>query len=233
MTSKFLPAKETGRPRIANGLWLDHAIISEQDIAWLEPIERLTLWNVKLPKGFLAKLPRLWWLDIRGGSADDLSLLQGAWGLKYLAMNQVPGLADLSTLESFTNLRLLSLYGLAKVVQLPSLRDLINLERAEIGQMRSLETIRPVLDAPNLKELYLLRKLNVSSDDAHAISEHSRLERFHWSAEDVPNRIWGPVVESIQLPKTRAMHPEEWFGLEGGALQAVSGEGPASGGSAS
>ena len=221
MTSKFPPAKEVARPRIANGLWLDHAIIGEDDITWLQSIERLTLWNVKMPEGFLSKLPRLWWLDMRGGSGNDLLPIQGAGSLKYLALNQVRGLSNLSSLTAFTRLRALSLYGLPKVLQLPSLGGLVNLERAEIGQMKSLDSVRPVLDAPNLRELRLLRKLNVSIADAHVISAHSRLERFDWCAEDVPNKIWVPVVESIQLPKTRAMHPEEWFGLEGNALQAV------------
>ena len=217
MTSTFRPAKEVAKPRIANGLWLDHAIVSDEDIAWLNRVERLTLWNVKLPEGFLAKLPRLWWLDIRGGSARDLLPIEGASSLKSLAVNQVRGLANLSALTSFTKLRSLSLYGLAKVTQLPSLGALMNLERAEIGQMKSLNAITPVLDAPHLKELLLIRKLNVSQADADAISKHSRLERFDWFAEDVPNKVWVPVVESVKLPKTRAMHPEEWFGLQSDA----------------
>ncbi len=80
--------------------------------------------------------------------------------------------------------------------------------------MRSLKSITPVLEAPRLRELLLLRKLNVSPADVDAISEHSTLERFDWYAEDVPNKVWVPVVESVKLPKARAIHPEEWFGLQ-------------------
>ncbi|MEI2727359.1 MAG: hypothetical protein V9H26_28840 [Verrucomicrobiota bacterium] len=174
----------------------------------------MTLWNVKLPYGFLARLPNLWWLDIRGGTGENLLSLRGASHLKYLAINQVRGLAEVSPLSTFSNLRFLSLYGLPQVSDLPSLSDLADLARVEVGQMKALSSLTPLLDAPHLKELFLIRKLNVTSLDVARITTHPTLERFDWFAEDVPDRVWKPIIDAIKLPQARAMHPEEWFGLE-------------------
>src|SRR3546814_9196554 len=80
----------------------------------LRDVERLTLWNVKVPRGFLGRLEKLWWLDLRGGTGADLSAAMGASRLRYLAVNQVRGLADLSLVSEIRQLQLLSLYGLAK-----------------------------------------------------------------------------------------------------------------------
>ncbi|MCA9176628.1 MAG: hypothetical protein KDB14_19200, partial [Planctomycetales bacterium] len=190
MGTPFRSAREVARTREAQGLWLDHAIVREDDLEWLQPIERLTLWNVRLPDGFLAKLPNLWWLDLRGGALADIRIAFGASGLKYLAVNQVRRLSDFSAITSFTQLRSLSLYGLSKVVRLPSLEGLFNLERVEVGQMKSLISLAPILDTPNLKELLLIRKVSVSGVDIHRITHHPSLQRFDWVAEDVPNRVW-------------------------------------------
>ena len=58
-------------------LWLDHLTLRPQDLEQLQVIRWLTAWNVKFPEGFLAQLPDLEWLDIRGGSRSDLSLVTG------------------------------------------------------------------------------------------------------------------------------------------------------------
>jgi hypothetical protein len=113
-------------------LWLDHVELIDEDLEWLAATERLTLWNVKGPAGLLAKLERLWWLDLRGGSAMDLSVAKGAGNLQYLAVNQVRGICDLSLVSDMPKLRYLSLYGLPKVAALPLCRRLVNLEHATL-----------------------------------------------------------------------------------------------------
>src|SRR3546814_6892091 len=89
----------------------------------LRDVERLTLWNVKVPRGFLGRLEKLWWLDLRGGTGADLSAAMGASRLRYLAVNQVRGLADLSLVSEVRQLQLLSLYGLAKEIGRASCRE--------------------------------------------------------------------------------------------------------------
>jgi hypothetical protein len=112
-----------------------------------------------------------------------------------------------------TTLRYLNVYGLSKVTQLPSCARLANLEHASVGQMRGLRSLHGLLQAPNLRELELAKKINVSEADVTEIMKHPSIEAFRWFAEDVPDKVWVPVVERIALPAVSPMHPEEWFGL--------------------
>jgi hypothetical protein len=173
--------------------------------------QRLTLWNVSLPTAFLAKLTKLWWLDIRGGSGKDLAALQGTVSLRYLAVNQVRGMLDLSLAAAIPALEYLDLYGLPQVTRLPSFRNASNLEHARLGQLRGLSSLDGVLGAMGLRELELARTLTVSSSDVDRIRRHPTLERFAWFAEDVPDKVWVPVVKAIQLPPVPHLSPEEWF----------------------
>lgn len=194
-------------------LRLDHVELMDEDIEWLSKTERLTLWNVKLPAGLLARIENLWWLDIRGGSATDLTVAKGANKLQYLAVNQVRGMCDLSFVAEWETLRYLDLYGLPKVADLPSCARLLSLEHARIGQLRGLASLHGLLQAPNLRELELVRRINVSENDVNEIIRHSAIEVFGWFAEDVPDKVWVPILEKIALPAVRPMHPEEWFRL--------------------
>jgi hypothetical protein len=194
-------------------LCLDHVVLMEEDLEWLSATERLTLWNVKVPPGLLARLEKLWWLDIRGGSATDLMVAKGANRLKYLAVNQVRGMCDLSLISRMTTLRYLDLYGLSKVTQLPSCKKLAELEHASVGQMGGLRSLHGLLQAPKLRELELAKKINVSEADVAEILRHPTIAAFRWFAEDVPDKVWVPVVEKLALPELSPMHPEEWFGL--------------------
>jgi hypothetical protein len=214
MAYKFKPAKEVASMRIANGVWIDHGVIKDSDFEWLQTAERLTLWNVKIPDGFLAKLPKLWWLDVRGGSAENLSVAQGCTQLKYLAVNGIRGLSDISEIANFKHLQLLMIYAAPQVITPPSLRQLEDLARIELGNMAGLQSLVPFLDAPNLKELLFCKKLTVSVADVQNIKQHPSLEKFNWDGLDVPVKDWEPVVNSVNLPQPRSMHPEEWFGLQ-------------------
>jgi hypothetical protein len=152
-------------------------------------VRRLTLWNVAIPPGFLARLTELWWLDIRGGSRADLVAARGANGLRYLAVNQVRGMRDLSLAAALPALEYLDVYGLAHFTELPSFRTASKLERVSLGQLRGLPSLARVLDAPNLREL----------------------QRFSWFAEDVPGKVWRPVVDAVALPPVPVLFPADWF----------------------
>ncbi len=139
--------------------------------------------------------------------------MRGASNLQYLALNQIRGLTDLSVLGELTCLRYISLYGLSKLTQLPSFSALVNLEHADIGQMIRLLSLHELLQAPRLRELVLVKKINVSATDVDEIINHPTIKQFNWFAEDVPEKIWAPIVEKIGLPPVRSMHAGEWFGL--------------------
>lgn len=213
MAKKRPATIEACKQRSNRVLRLNHVELMDEDIEWLSKTERLTLWNVKVPAGLLARIETLWWLDIRGGSATDLAVANGAKKLQYLAVNQVRGMCDLSLVAEMVSLRYLDLYGLPKVAELPSCARLVSLEHARIGQLRGLVSLHGLLEAPNLRELELVRKINVSENDVNEIVSHPAVEAFGWFAQDVPDKVWVPVLEKIALPAVRYMHPEEWFRL--------------------
>ncbi|MEF3405081.1 hypothetical protein [Agromyces sp. CCNWLW203] len=166
---------------------------------------------MKVPTGLLAALPRLQWLDIRGGSGASIDTVDGCTSLTYLAVNQIRGVNDLSALGRQTNLRLLSLYGLPQVREVPSLAELTHLERVEIGSMKGLSGLRPVLEAPFLEELVLMNAVGLSGTDPEAIAAHPTMRAFEWFAEDVPDSTWVPVMDRVGLPRARAMTASDWF----------------------
>ncbi len=213
MAKKRPATIEACKQRSNRVLRLNHVKLIDEDIEWLSKTERLTLWNVKVPAGLLAQIETLWWLDIRGGSATDLAVAKGVNKLQYLAVNQVRGMCDLSLVAEMLTLRYLDLYGVPKVMELPSCARLVNLEHGRIGQLRGLASLHGLLQAPNLRELELVRKINVSETDVNEIISHSAIEAFGWFAEDVPDKVWMPVLEKIGLPAVRHLYPEEWFRL--------------------
>lgn len=204
-------ARDVARGRGTAEVWIDHAVIEPADRDWLAPVRRLTLWAVDLPEGFIASLPNLDWLDVRGGSGSSADFVIGCERLRYLQINQVRGLSDASAVGDLVTLELLSLYGLPKVTALPSLARLRSLARLELGSLKGLGSIAPVLDAPALEELYLSRGVSMEADDPLRIRDASQIKAFYWNAEDVPDRVWVPVVRVVDKPAARAVMPSDWF----------------------
>lgn len=167
-----------------------------------------------VPSEFLTQLPKLWWIDWRGGSATQgLSQIQSCKNLRYLALNQIRGVPDLDFITPLTSLEMINFYGLSKVSSMPTVDSFSNLRRAHLGLMKSLTSIQGVISAPNLRELQLHNRIGVSSDDVQAIRDHPALEAFEWFGENIPVKMWEPVRKAVGLPPAKAMHPEEWFGL--------------------
>lgn len=209
------PATQTkSRDLGKGGVFIDHSTLTEADLGWLGAVERLVLWNVSVPSDFLTQLPKLWWIDWRGGSAiQGLSQIKSCKSLRYLALNQIRGVSDLDFIMPLTNLEMINFYGLPKVSSMQSMVNFSKLRRVQLGQMKSLSSIQGVISAPNLRELQLLNRIGVSSDDVQAMRNHPALEAFEWFGENIPVKMWEPVRKAVGLPPAKAMHPEEWFGL--------------------
>lgn len=94
---------------------------------------------------------------------------------------------------------------------LPSFASLSKLRRVNIGQMRGLESIARILDAPALRELFLSKCVNLTEHDVQRIIDHPDLQRFGWFGEDVPARIWVPVMDRVKLPEAKILSPAAWF----------------------
>jgi hypothetical protein len=89
------------------------------------------------------------------------------------------------------------------------------LRRIEAGSLKGIEDLGPLLEAPRLEELLLSRAVSLSPSDPDRIAEHPTLAAFGWFAEDVPDKVWLPVVERIAKPEARAMHASDWFDSRG------------------
>lgn len=176
-------------------LWIDHATLTEDDLVWLAPAVDLVLWAVKFPARFLSRLPALESLDYRGGSGEDASFVEGCSGLKSLTINQVRGLADLSSVPTLDKLEHLDLYGLPRVTRIPSFRDLHSLRQVSLGSMKGLESLSGLFDAPSLENVQFIRTVRATLTDAETIRDSPTIRTFTWFAEDVPDRVWVPFVE--------------------------------------
>jgi hypothetical protein len=193
-------------------VWLHHAVLTDEDVDWLAPLPFVTFWNVKAPGGFFSRLPNLIYLDVRGGSSTDASFVRGCAKLRFLTINQVRGLADLSEVAKLRGLELLNLYGLPQVIEPPSLAGLKNLKYLELGSLKGLTGLGGLLDAPSLTDLRMIRKVGVTIADAQLIASHPSIERFDWSAEDVPDKLWMPFVKIVGKPE--GLFPRDWINLQ-------------------
>ena len=200
MVDPKLSARDSARWTDSENLWLDHVTLVEGDLSWLAEVRWATFWNVKFPGGFLSRLSNLEYLGVRGGSGTNADFIVGCVSLRYLTINQVRGLTDLSAIAGSIGLQFVFLYGLPHVTQIPSLRALLNLDRAEIGSMKGLEGISGLLKAPALTELLFSQKVEVTQADAELIATHHAIKKFAWFAEDVPERVSVPFVERVGKP---------------------------------
>lgn len=207
----------TNEPRWAErpdgSVWVSHWTLKESEVAKLSGVGELTLWNVKFPAGFgFAALDGLRFLDIRGGSKPDLSELAGCDTLQGLVVNQVRGLTDITAVTNLVGLRILSLYGLAKVESLPDMSRLTNLERLDLGQLRSLTDWQALTSPPQLRELFFHNLLRPDPDVIDRLASHPTLRNFDWVAPDVPAKAQDPIRARLAgLAKSRAVRPEEWL----------------------
>jgi hypothetical protein len=200
------------QPRGPGRYWIDHQTLGARDIDRLVDARSLTLWNVKVPRGFFGDLPGLEFLDLRGGTANSLAPIASATHLRGLVINQVRGLTNLDEISGLVGLEILSLYGLAHVERLPSCKRLMHLRRAELGQMRSLTDLAGLAEAPGLKELLFSRKLPIDIKSVEPFRRHPTLRAFDWFLEDVPWSQAGPVMEALgHLGKATHLHPDEWL----------------------
>ena len=187
--------------RAEDSVWLDHAVLDVRDLDWLRAARKVTFWAVKVPTGFFAQLPNLELLDVRGGSGADTAFVDGCSRLRFLIINQVRGLADLTSITRLPALEYLQLFGLPQVTSFPPFASLPLLERVDIGSMKGIHDLSGLLEAPAKRELTLMKKVGVSIEDARRLARHPTIERFEWFAEDVPDRTWVPFVETVAKPE--------------------------------
>ena len=196
-------------------MYLDHARLTLEDLGWLTHVERLTLWAVDIQTDLLRDIPRLSWLSLRGGSAVDLSAIDGCNRLRYLQINQIRGLTNIDPVADIASLQFLSLYGQPGLVAFPSLVGLIELRRVELGSLKGLLEVSGMLEAPGIEELYLIKMVRLSPGDIDLLAAYTPLRHFYWLGEDVADKVWVPVRDRLALPPAETLFPEEWFTQRG------------------
>lgn len=214
MAYKRHPALDVVKWRSPTEIWIDHAHISNDSLKHFAAVEKITMWNVTYCDELFDCLPQLWWLDIRGGTIKNIHSLPAAVNLRYLQLNQIRGLNDLTEIETLKQLELLSLYGLPKVCELPHLNLLTSLKRVEIGQMKGLRNLNSVWASDQLEEIYLSQNVPIDVADIDSINGMSNLKAFDWNATDIPARRFMPIRTGVTIPQAHALHAEEWFQLQ-------------------
>lgn len=187
------------------GFWIDHLKLGDAEIDALLEARHLTLWNVKVPESFYARLPQLRSLDVRGGSATNIDPLADARGLVDLTINQVRGIKNVDAIVELRDLESLNLYGLPHLERLPSLAPLLKLRTVQLGQMRSFGDLSSVAAAPMLEDLQFVRKMGIKAAAMKPLVGHPTLRVFDWFWEDVPATQALAVLAVLGLPK-----PDHW-----------------------
>jgi hypothetical protein len=182
--------------------WLDHLALDDADIERLQPARRLTLWNVKVPPNFYRRLPNLEELIVEGGSARDLVPVREATQVRRLVINQIRGVRDLDWLGGLPRLESLALFGLAQVTALPSFAELRRLRFVQVGQMVRLHDLSGIALAPAIEELRFTQRLGVTPASMKPFVGHPTLARFGWWwSEGVPASQGNPVLEALPLAR--------------------------------
>src|SRR5437870_428084 len=159
--SLFLGATRSRKPRL-DGLRRFHSlqklyVEGQQNgievIADLQELEDVTLRSISTPGiEYVARLPRLWSLDIKLGGIQDLSAIAGKESIKYLELWQIRGLSDISVVASLSGLQYFFLQALRNVTSIPDLSQLTKLRRLVLDNMKGLKDVSAIGQVTALEE---------------------------------------------------------------------------------
>src|SRR5207244_7008721 len=122
-------------------------------IADLQELEDVTLRSISTPGiEYVARLPRLWSLDIKLGGIQDLSAIAGKESIKYLELWQIRGLSHISVVASLSGLQYFFLQALRNVTSIPDLSQLTNLRTLVLDNMKGLKIVSAFGKAPACEE---------------------------------------------------------------------------------
>lgn len=159
--SLFLGATKSRKPRLdglrrfrsLRKLYVEGQQNGIEVIADLQELEDVTLRSISTPGiEYVARLPRLWSLDIKLGGIQDLSAIADKQSIKYLELWQIRGLSDISVVSSLSGLQSLFLQALRNVTSIPDLSRLTNLRRLLLDNMKGLNDVSAIGDAPAIEE---------------------------------------------------------------------------------
>jgi hypothetical protein len=124
----------------------------------LRELEDVTLRSITTPDlKWLARLPRLWSLDIKLGGIRSFEGILGKESLKYLEVWQVRELRDIGVVAVLPRLQNVFLQSLPHVTSLPTLRRSQALRRVVLENLKGLRDLTALETAPALEEFALVQ----------------------------------------------------------------------------
>lgn len=131
----------------------------------LSTLEDITLRSISTPNlDYIARLPRLWSLDVKLGGIEDFFSIAGKESIKYLELWQIRRLADISFISSLVGLQFLFLQSLRNVTKIPDLSGLSKLRRIYVENMKGLRDVSAIAHAPSLEEFIHVSAQNIAPD---------------------------------------------------------------------
>ena len=146
----------------------------------LQELEEVTLRSISTPNlEYVARLPRLWWLDIKLGGIKSLSAIHGRENIKYLELWQIRDLSDINVISSLAGLQSLFLQSLRNVKCIPDLSKLSRLRRLYLENMKGLKDVTTIRHAPALEQFVHVDARNIRAEQYKDLPDKSSLQELH------------------------------------------------------
>ncbi len=144
----------------------------------LSELEDVTLRSITTPDlHYLARLPKLWSLDIKLGGIRGFAGIEGKATIKYLELWQVRGLSDIGVVGTLPGLQNLFLQSLRNVAGFPGLKDSNALRRVVVQNLKGLGDFAALEAAPALEEFILLEGMKQTPDQLLPVLSNPRVRR--------------------------------------------------------
>lgn len=145
----------------------------------LYELEDLTLRSLSLNNlEFLVNLNKIWSLDIKLGSAKDLTAISKLSGLKYLELWQLRELKDIEFIASSASIQSIMLQSLPNIVAIPNLKDCRMLRKLQLENMKGLKDLSGIRNAPALEEFILYDGKCQSPRDLIPVLENENIKKI-------------------------------------------------------
>jgi hypothetical protein len=186
LTSLRLGATRSKRPSLSplkkfrslHTLYVEGHIKDIDVLSDLLELQDVTLRSVTTPDlHYLARLPKLWSLDVKLGGIRGFEGIQGKPSIKYLELWQVRGLRDIDVVGTLPGLQNLFVQSLPHVERFPDLSESAALRRIVVENLKGLSDFTALETAPALEEFALLDGLKQTPMQLLPVLSNPRVRR--------------------------------------------------------
>lgn len=160
----------------------------------------------------LARLPRLWHLEVSFGSlATSVAAVADAPNLRWLDLSYLRSLTSLDGIGASPVLQRLDLAQLSNLQELPDLTGATALRTVVIEHCRNLRDLSPLAGAPALDHLLLIDMPQLTADDVRVLRGHPTLRRAAVGTGSARRNM--EIAEVLGLPPSPGLvRPRSPFG---------------------